>query len=75
MAAELVRTVIDRITDVDDREIHTSVVSWPDYPKYGPFLDIREYIPSKDRYGRGVYVPLAYADRIAKAAQEALSHG
>jgi len=49
------RTVHARVPYVFDKEIHVSTVQ---SPQDGLFVDLREYIPSKDFYGRGITFPI-----------------
>jgi hypothetical protein len=49
------RTVHARIEYVYDKEIHVSSVR---SPADGLFVDVREFIPSKDFYGRGLTLPI-----------------
>jgi hypothetical protein len=69
--AEWKRVILDRIEDVEDREIHVSTVTVPTHPDIIPFLEIREFVPSRDLYGRGIIVPLTYKDRLIAAITKA----
>lgn len=53
MPAEAVRTVLASIPDADDRELHISRVIWPGHSDFGEQLEIAEFIPSRQVYGRG----------------------
>jgi hypothetical protein len=55
------RTVHARIKYVHDKEIHVSTV---ESPNDGLFVDAREYIPSKNLYGRGLTFPLDLLDDV-----------
>lgn len=52
-AAEMTRTVLQRIPDAEDRELHVSLIRWPEHPEFGDYLEIADYIPSRDLYARG----------------------
>lgn len=69
--AEWKREILDRIEDVEDREIHVSTVTVPTHPDIIPMLEIREFVPSRDLYGRGIIVPLSYRDRLLAAIKQA----
>jgi hypothetical protein len=49
--AEEARKVFKRVPLVYDKELHVSTV---DTPGDGMFVDLREFIPSLEAYGRGV---------------------
>jgi hypothetical protein len=57
------RTVHARIPYVHDKEL---VVSTIQSPQDGLFGDFREFIPSKDFYGRGITFPLGLLDEVMK---------
>ena len=58
---EAERIVHAQIPYVFDKEIHVSTVQ---SPRDGRFGDIREYIPSKNFYGRGLTFPLSMLNDI-----------
>lgn len=53
MPAEPERTVLASVHDVEDRERRVSLVTWPGHPELGTQVEIADYIPSQDLYGRG----------------------
>lgn len=53
MPAEPERIVLAKIPDVEDRELHVCLLRWPGHPEFGSQVEIADYIPSDDRYGRG----------------------
>lgn len=53
MPAKPERTVLAEIPDAEDRVIRVSLVTWPDRPAFAQQLEIADYIPSRDLYGRG----------------------
>lgn len=61
------RTVYAQIPYVFDKELHVSAVQ---SPKDGRFADIREYIPSRDFYGRGVTLPMGMLDEVIKGLED-----
>ena len=54
------RTVLKRVPKATDIEIHVTKVE----SDYGKYTEIREYVVSKDRYGRGITFPEALNDEI-----------
>jgi hypothetical protein len=55
------RTVHERIPYVFDKELHVSTVQTEED---GLYADLREYIPSKEFYGRGVTFPIGLLDKV-----------
>lgn len=49
----ILRKVLARVTKADDLEVHTSKAVMDGVA----VLDIREYVPSLDQYGRGTTLP------------------
>lgn len=74
-AADITRTVLQAIPDAEDREIRVCLVRWPDHPEYGEYVEVADYIPSREIYGRGYIFPAVHATKVvtgmraAKAAQ------
>lgn len=66
-AAEPERTVLAVIEDVPDRELRVCLVHFPDFPEWGDFRSIEEYIPSRDLYGRGWVIPEKFASKVGTA--------
>jgi hypothetical protein len=62
------RTVHARIPYVYDKEIHISTVQ---SPQDGLFVDAREFIPSKEFYGRGLTFPLGLLNDVLKGFESA----
>ncbi|MER5754274.1 hypothetical protein [Streptomyces sp. NPDC002088] len=62
------RTVHARVPYVHDKEI---VVSTVQSPSDGLFVDLREYIPSLDAFGRGLTFPLGLLDEVLKGVESA----
>lgn len=53
MPAAPERTVLARIPDVEDREIHVSLVTFPGHPEVPAQIELVDYILSTGTYGRG----------------------
>jgi hypothetical protein len=70
-AAEIKRTVLQKIPDVEDRERHVSLIEWPDHPEFGKFLEIADYVPSRDLYGRGYTFPVAFGPKVVAGIRAA----
>jgi hypothetical protein len=64
------RTLIEAIPDVEDRELRISLIRYPDFPEWGEFREIAEYIPSRDLYGRGYVVPEKHASKVGTAMRK-----
>lgn len=62
------RTIHARVPYVHDKEIHISTVQ---SPQDGLFVDAREYVPSKNFYGRGLTFPIGMLDEILKGFESA----
>jgi hypothetical protein len=60
------RTVHARIPYMYDKEVHVSSVQ---SPNDGLFGDLREFIPSKEFYGRGITFPLCMLDEVMKGME------
>lgn len=56
------RTVLKRVPKATDIEIHVAQVD----SEYGKYTEIREYVVSKDRYGRGITFPEALTGDVAE---------
>lgn len=69
--AEEERTVLARIPYVSDKEIHVCMVT---SPEDGEFFESREYIPSLDRYGRGITFPPAMVEPYLVGVQAAAEY-
>lgn len=75
-AAEMTRTVLAVIPDAEDRELRVCLVRYPGNPEFGEYVEIAEYIPSRDLYGRGYAFPQKYAAKVQtgiRAAKAAAS--
>lgn len=64
--SDIERTVHARVPYVSDKEMHVSTVQ---SPEDGLFVDMREFIPSLDAYGRGVTFPLGLLDEVLKGLE------
>lgn len=53
MPAAPVRTVLATIPDVEDRETHVCLITFPEHPDWPSQIELADYIPSTDTYGRG----------------------
>jgi hypothetical protein len=53
---------------VADKEIHVSTVQ---SPQDGLFIDLREYVPSLDDYGRGMTFPLGLLHEVLQGVESA----
>jgi hypothetical protein len=62
------RTIHARVAYVHDKEIHVSTVQ---SPHDGLFVDLREYIPSLETYGRGLTLPLGLLDQLLQGVESA----
>jgi hypothetical protein len=62
------RTVLSDIETSPDRHVHVSRLETDDS---GAYLDIREYIPTLDQYGRGITLPIRYTQEIIDALDRA----
>lgn len=58
-----VRKIHARVPYVNDKELHVSEV---ESPQDGTFVDLREFIPSLDAYGRGLMFPIGLLDEVLK---------
>jgi hypothetical protein len=67
--SDLHRTLLQQIQVSEDLEIHISLVSSPGSPV---FIEIRNYIPSLDYYGRGMILPPGTPKLIAAALNSAV---
>lgn len=70
-AAEMSRTVTKEIPSAPDRVIRVSVVSWVDKPELGTYIEINDYIPSRDLYGRGYMFPIEHSSQVATGVRAA----
>lgn len=70
--SDLDRTLLQQILVGEDLEIHVSIVSSAGSP---PFIEIRNYVPSSDYYGRGMILPPGTPKLIAAALNSALRQG
>lgn len=61
------RTVYARIPYIHDKEYHISTVQ---SPHDGLFVDAREFIPSKEFYGRGLTFPIELLDAVLNGFEE-----
>lgn len=62
------RVVHARVPYVTDKEVHVSTVQ---SPQDGKFVDVREYIPSLEEYGRGITVPLRLLHEVLQGLESA----
>jgi hypothetical protein len=62
------RKVHARVPHVYDKEVHVSTVQ---SPQDGLFIDLREYIPSLDVYGRGLTLPIGLLNELLKGVESA----
>ncbi|MFE9525255.1 hypothetical protein [Streptomyces sp. NPDC006631] len=62
------RKIHARIQYVYDKEIHVSTVQGPDD---GQYVDLREFIPSLDAYGRGLTLPIGLLDEVLRGVESA----
>lgn len=62
------RKIHARIAYVHDKEIHVSTVQ---SPQDGLFIDLREYIPSLETYGRGLTLPIGLLDEVLRGVESA----
>lgn len=67
MPAEIERTLLDAIPDVEDRELRVSLVRYPDNPEFGEYREVSYYIPSRDLYTLGYAFPEEFTPRIVAA--------
>lgn len=70
--SDLDRTPLQQIRISDDLEIHVSLVSNAGGPT---FIEIRNYVPSIDYYGRGMILPPGTAKLVAAAINSAMRQG
>lgn len=69
MPAAPVRTVLTRIPDGEDREIHIcSIILRPDLE---PQIEIANYIPSTQTYGRGFMFDESQRTKVATGIRNA----
>jgi hypothetical protein len=69
--AEPERTVLAKIPDVEDRELHVCLLRWPGHPEFGSQVEIADYIPSLDRYGRGHLFDPRHIAKVAAGLRSA----
>jgi hypothetical protein len=62
------REIHARVQYVHDKEIHVSTVLGPDG---GKFIDLREFIPSLEAYGRGLTLPIGLLDEVLSGVTSA----
>lgn len=62
------RKIHARVAYVHDKEIHVSTVQ---SPQDGLFLDLREFIPSLEAYGRGLTIPVGLMDEFLQGVESA----
>jgi hypothetical protein len=62
------RTIHARVAYVADKEIHVSTVQ---SPQDGLFIDVREFVPSLEEYGRGLTLPLGMLDDVLQGLESA----
>lgn len=55
--------IIHKINVTPDLEIHVTVTSTPQ----GEFIDVRHYVPSVDRYARGITFPAHLGKELIEA--------
>jgi hypothetical protein len=60
------RKIHARVPYVSDKELHVSTVQ---SPEDGLFVDLREFIPSLEAYGRGLTFPLGLLDEVLKGME------
>lgn len=65
MPAAPVRTVLATIPDVEDREIRICLITFPEHPDWPSQVEISDYIPSTDTYGRGYMFNEAHRTKVA----------
>lgn len=63
--ADLERNVIARFPKFDDLEVHVSEITFDGQT----FIEVREYIPSLDRYGKGNTMSLELAKQVGEATK------
>lgn len=63
---EITYEIIRAVEVTDDLQIHVTIEHTPS----GAFLDIRQYVPSLDRYGRGITIPERILDEISEAVTD-----
>lgn len=71
MPAEPDRRVLARILDADDRELRVSLVSWPEKPAFGTQVELADFIPSQQRYGRGFLFDPRHLSKVMAGLREA----
>lgn len=59
------RTVVHVIPDVEDREIHVTLIEFPG-TKFKPQVEIAHYIPSIKTYGEGFAFPARLLAEVGK---------
>lgn len=72
-AAKIERILIEAIQDAEDHEIRVCHVRYPEFPEWGEFVEVAEYVPSRDLYGRGCLFPHRFGAKIATAVRKAAS--
>lgn len=70
-AAKIERTPIEAIQDAEDHEIRISHVRYPEFSEWGEFVEVAEYVPSRDLYSRSFLFPVKFAAKIATAVRKA----
>lgn len=70
MPAEPERTVVSVIPDKKDREKHISRVTFPGLPDEDQ-IEIADYIPSRDLYGRGYLFDKALLAKVIAGLRKA----
>jgi len=73
--AAVERTVLAAIPDAEDRELHVCLVRWPDHPDWGSYLEIADYIPSRDLYARGHLFDAKHGPKVAAGVRAAKTAG
>lgn len=74
MPAAPQRTVLARIPDVEDREVHVSLVTWSDNPEWTQ-IEIADYIVSTKTYGRGYLFDAKLLPKVMGGMRGAKSAG
>lgn len=61
MALDIDRTVLHRFKAAEDLELHSSLIK---SPSGSTFAELREFVPSLGKYGRGITFPDYALDQI-----------
>lgn len=70
-ADDVTRVVLQVIPVKEDLETRVSLLRWPDHPTYGDFLEVADYIPSREMYARGYVFPAEHGSKVATGLRAA----